>query len=122
MFGLHTRTIPFHRDEHRPATDREILTELLYRMDTLMTDFTKLSAAVAQLQTDNTTLIGIAQRLLAGQANPGDQATVDALAGSITGVDAADVAAIAAATPAAPTGPSGTTGLTGTAPSGTTGA
>lgn len=119
MFAIFSRTIPFHRDEHRPATDREILTELLYRMDTVMTDFTKLAAAVAQLQTDNTTLIGIAQRLLAGQGNPGDQATVDALAASITGVDAADVAAIAQLSP---TGPSGTTGLTGTAPSGTTGA
>lgn len=117
MFAIFSRTIPFHRDEHRPATDREILTELLYRMDTLMTDFTKLSAAVTQLQADNATLIGIAQRALAGQANPADQATVDALAASITTIDAADVAAIAAATPA---GPSGTTGVTGT--TGATGA
>jgi hypothetical protein len=119
MFGIHTRTIPFHRDEHRPATDREILIELLYRMDQIMTDFTKLQAGITQLQADNATLIGIAQRLLAGQANPGDQATVDALAASVTTIDAADVAAIAAATPAAPTGPSGTTGVTGV--SGTTG-
>jgi hypothetical protein len=114
MFDLFTRTIPFHRDEHRPATDREMLIELLHRMDTIMTDFTKLQAGIVQLQADNATLIGIAQRLLAGQANPGDQATVDALAAQVGTIDAADVAAIASATPAGPTGTTGVTGVSGT--------
>lgn len=119
MFNLFTRDTPFHRDEHRPATDREILIELLHRQDTLMTDFTKLQAAVTQLQADNQTLISIAQRALAGQGNPQDQAVVDALAASVTTIDAADLAAIASATPAAPTGPSGSTGPG--APTGATG-
>src|SRR5665213_1490477 len=100
MFQLFNRTVPWHRDEHRPSTDREILIELLHRMDTTMTDFSKLSAGIVQLQIDNVTLIGIAQRALAGQANPADQADVDALAAGVNTIDAADVAAIAAAAPA----------------------
>ena len=114
MLHLFTRVIPWHSDEHRPATDREMLIELLHRMDTLMTDFTKLQAGITQLQADNATLIGIAQRALAGQANPGDQATVDALAAQVNTIDAADVAAIAAAGATGATGPSGSTGATGT--------
>lgn len=124
MFHLFTRTPPWHRDEHRPVTDREILIELLYRMDTTMTDFTKLQAGIVQLQADNATLISIANRLLAGQANPQDQAVVDALANSVNGIDAADLAAIAAATPGptGATGPVGATGVTAaTGPDGTPG-
>lgn len=114
MLHIFTRVIPWHRDEHRPATDREMLIELLHRMDTLMTDFTKLQAGITQLQADNATLIGIAQRLLAGQANPGDQATVDAMAASVTTIDAADVAAISQLGGTGPSGQTGSTGATGT--------
>lgn len=125
MFKFFTRQTPFHSDEHRPLSDREILIELLHRMDTHMTDFTKLQAGIVQLQADNATLISIAQRALAGQSNPADQQVVDALAASITTIDAADVAAIAAATPPGPTGtaPTGSTGPDGsTGATGTTGA
>lgn len=119
MFKIFTRMLPFHHDEHRPATDREILIELLYRMDTAMTDFTKLQAGITQLQADNLTLISIAQRALAGQGNPADQQVVDLLAAQVTTIDAADLAAIAAAAPTGASGPSGSTGATG--PDGSTG-
>lgn len=114
---IFSRPWPFHRDEHRPATDRELLIELLYRMDTVMTDFSKLSAGITQLQADNATLISIATRALAGQANPQDQAVVDALAARVTTIDAADVALIASTTATGTTGTS--TGATG--PDGSTG-
>lgn len=122
MFQLFTRTAPWHRDEHRPSTDREILIELLHRMDTMALDFSKLQAGITQLQADNATLISIAQRALAGQGNATDQAVVDTLAASIVTIDAATVAEIAAAAAGA-TGPSGSTGpATGsTGPDGSTG-
>lgn len=126
MFDIFTRQTPWHHDEHRPATDREILIELLHRMDNMALDFTKINAALTQLQADAATAIQIAQKAIAGQTGEADQATLDALAGRVLAIDTSEQAFIASATPTGATGstgPDGSTGVTGsTGPDGSTGA
>lgn len=117
--------------------DREVLLyiahqvrEINERVTHMALNFANLSAAVAKLQADNATLIGLCTNLLASQPDPTAQAQLDAITGNVTAIDTAQLAEIAAVQAAAqaPTGPTGgaTTGATGdgstgAAPTGATG-
>ena len=51
-------------------------------------DFSKINAAVTQLQADALTAIQLAQKAIDGQSGEADQATLDAIADRVKGIDA----------------------------------
>jgi len=89
---------------------RERVHHIQIRINEMSLDFTKINAALAQNATDTAALIALAQKLISGQSNPADQATLDALAGSVGTSNTAIETELAAANPAPPAGVTGATG------------